>query len=225
MNPLLRRIFQLLLLLIVQAFILFISAGSLFWVEAWAYLGLYFLCLLFAALIMLPKHQEVVIERSKVGEGAKNWDRWLTRLMTIPTLGMLVVAGLDYRFSWEPNFNAAAQFAGGILFLAGYALVVWAMYTNRFFSTVVRIQRERGHVVIKDGPYHYVRHPGYLGMLISSFGGIVLLNSPWALMMWAVYMAIVLIRTSLEDQDLRNELPGYTEYSASTRYRLIPRIW
>jgi protein-S-isoprenylcysteine O-methyltransferase Ste14 len=225
MSPILRRILQLLFLILIQALIMFISAGTVYWIESWIYLGLYFCCLLVAALILLPERQEVVAERSKIGEGAKGWDKWLTRILTIPSLGMLVVAGLDYRYDWMPNFNAAAQIAGGILFLTGYALVVWAMYTNRFFSTIVRIQTERGHVAITDGPYQFIRHPGYLGMLVSSFGGMLLLDSPWALLMWTVYFVLVLVRTRLEDRDLRTELPGYAEYSRVTRYRLFPRIW
>jgi protein-S-isoprenylcysteine O-methyltransferase Ste14 len=225
MNPILRRILQLLLLILVQALIMFISAGTFYWIEAWVYLGLYFCCLVVAALIMLPARQEVMVERSRVGEGAKGWDKWLTRLLTIPSLGMLVVAGLDYRYSWMPDFKAAVQIAGGVFFLVGYAIVVWAMYTNRFFSTIVRIQTERGHITITNGPYHFIRHPGYLGMLISSFGGMLLLNSPWALLVWVIYLTLVLVRTALEDRDLQAELPGYVEYSVVTRYHLIPRIW
>jgi protein-S-isoprenylcysteine O-methyltransferase Ste14 len=99
------------------------------------------------------------------------------------------------------------------------------MYTNKFFSSVVRIQTERNHAAVTTGPYRYVRHPGYMGMLTSALGGVFLLESIWALIPYALYSILVIVRTALEDRTLRAELPGYGEYVARTRYRLIPLIW
>lgn len=225
MNPILRRILQLVILVIIQAALLFLSAWSLAWFEGWLYVSLYFLCLVAASVIMLPGHAEVVAERSKGAVGGKTWDIWLTRLMVIPTFGLLVIAGLDQRFGWQPDFNFFSQLIGVGLFLLGYVVVVWAMISNKFFSSVVRIQTERGHRAVTGGPYRFIRHPGYAGMLVSALGSVLLLRSTWALLPYALYLVTVIIRTALEDKTLRAELTGYDEYARQTRYRLLPGIW
>jgi protein-S-isoprenylcysteine O-methyltransferase Ste14 len=225
MNPILRRIFQLLFLVVIQAVLLFLSAGQLNWAAGWLYIGLYVICLLVAAVIMLPQRKDVIEERSKGSAGGKTWDIWLTRILIIPSLGILVVAGLDERFGWLPDFSLFIQFMGCVLFLVGYAMVIWAMYTNRFFSAVVRIQTERGHAAITGGPYHFIRHPGYVGMMTSALGSVLLLRSPWAMIPFALYVAVVIVRTAQEDGTLQAELPGYADYATQTRYRLFPRIW
>jgi protein-S-isoprenylcysteine O-methyltransferase Ste14 len=112
-----------------------------------------------------------------------------------------------------------------LLFIAGYALVLWAMYTNKFFSQIVRIQTERGHSAVMDGPYRFIRHPGYLGMTLSLLGAVLILDSLWGLVCFGLYLALIFTRTSLEDRTLQAELPGYKEYAARTRYRLLPGIW
>ena len=96
---------------------------------------------------------------------------------------------------------------------------------NRFFSGTVRIQTERGHRVVTGGPYRFVRHPGYLGGVISYLAMPLILGSAWAYIPAAVGMAVTAIRAALEDRTLKKELPGYLEYTQATRYRLIPGIW
>jgi protein-S-isoprenylcysteine O-methyltransferase Ste14 len=225
MNPILKRIIQLLALTVLQAALLCLSAWSLAWLEGWLYVGIYLFLIAAASLVMLPRRAEVVVERSKGTHGGKPWDLFLTRLMAIPSLGMLVVAGLDHRFGWKPDAGFAAQVLGLVLFILGYILVLWAMYTNKFFSSVVRIQKERGHQTITNGPYHFVRHPGYVGMMASALGAVLLLNSAWALIAWGLYGIVVVIRTALEDKTLQVELEGYKEFASNTRFRLIPGIW
>jgi protein-S-isoprenylcysteine O-methyltransferase Ste14 len=145
--------------------------------------------------------------------------------MIFPTLGTLVVAGLDKRWGWTPPLPLWLRIAGGLLFAAGYALVLWAMYTNKYFSQVVRIQSERGHVAVTDGPYRFIRHPGYFAMLASLLGAVFLLDSLYGLICYIVYMTLVVTRTTLEDRTLRLELPGYAKYASRTRYRLFPGVW
>jgi len=99
------------------------------------------------------------------------------------------------------------------------------MVKNRFFSAVVRIQKDRGHRVITDGPYHYIRHPGYVAGIIGALGTPLLLGSKWAFIPIGFMVLIVAIRTALEDKTLQNELEGYREYASRTRYRLFPGIW
>lgn len=225
MSPILKRIFQLLMLVILQAVILFVSAGSLRWSAGWWYIGLYFALLLVASVILLPTRSEVVAERSKGTKGGKSWDLWITRLIAIPTLGVLALAGLDQRWNWTLPLPLWVRLIGALGLGAGYAMVVWAMYSNPYFSQVVRIQSERDHIAVTSGPYRFIRHPGYLGMTISMLGTVLLLDSLWGLICFALYLVLVITRTTLEDRTLRAELPGYPDYVSHTKYRLFPGIW
>ena len=138
---------------------------------------------------------------------------------------MWIVAGLDFRNSWSSGIGSTAQIAALLIVIAGYGLVVWATGTNAFFSQVVRIQSERGHTVISSGPYHYVRHPAYVGMILVMLAAPVMLGSWGALIPGTISAVLMIIRTLLEDKTLQAELPGYIEYTQHVRYRLVPGIW
>jgi protein-S-isoprenylcysteine O-methyltransferase Ste14 len=112
-----------------------------------------------------------------------------------------------------------------VLFGAGFGLVTWSVAVNRFFSSVVRVQADRGHSIVTSGPYTYVRHPGYLGMLMSYPFVSLAIGSWWALIPGALCFAIVLRRAMLEDAYLQRHLPGYREYAGSVAHRLIPGVW
>jgi protein-S-isoprenylcysteine O-methyltransferase Ste14 len=112
-----------------------------------------------------------------------------------------------------------------VVMALGYALFLWAMASNAFFAEGVRIQRERGHTVTAGGPYRYVRHPGYVGAILSQAATPFLLGSAWALIPTAASAALYVARTYLEDKTLREELPGYKEYAQQIRYRLLPGVW
>jgi len=135
------------------------------------------------------------------------------------------VAALDHRFGWSTVFPTWLNILGLVLIGFGYAIAVWALAENRFFSGVVRIQTERGHVVCDNGPYRIVRHPGYAGNTLPLPGIVLALSSAWTLIPAAVALIITVIRTSLEDRTLQNELPGYSDYARRVRYRLIPGIY
>ncbi len=225
MSPIIKRILQLFVLVAIQAALLFGSAGSLQWAAGWWYIGLYFVMLIAASVIFIPNRSEVISERSKGIEGGKPWDILLTRLMTIPALGMLIVGGLDERFAWTSALPLWSRLLGGTFFMVGYVIVLWAMYTNKYFSQIVRIQLDRGHAAVTDGPYRIVRHPGYLGMITSTIGIPAILDSLYCFILVALYAVTVIIRTRLEDRTLHDELPGYAEYQKHTRYRLLPGIW
>ena len=137
----------------------------------------------------------------------------------------LIVCGLDVRWSWSPEVGLPVHLAGLALMVLGFAIISWAMVSNPFFSGAVRIQSERGHTVASGGPYRYVRHPGYVGMILH-FGSLALvLGSLWALLPALINVALFILRTALEDRTLQAELPGYREYAAQTRYRLLPGVW
>jgi protein-S-isoprenylcysteine O-methyltransferase Ste14 len=136
-----------------------------------------------------------------------------------------IVAGLDQRHGWTGSFPLAAQIAALMVCVLGYALVVWATASNAFFSQIVRIQFERGHTVATGGPYHYVRHPAYVGAILYELAVPILLASWWALIVSGLNAILLILRTALEDRTLQAELTGYDEYARQVRYRLLPGIW
>lgn len=224
-----KRLVQMLELLIVQALALFLPFGGIRWPEAWLYLGLYVAFVAAAAVVVLRVNPGVIAERAQVKPGAKNWDLRIGRLMAIFSLGILVVAGLDRRFGWSADWlrlvRPTAQILGTALFIAGYALFDWAMASNPFFSAVVRIQKERGHVAVTGGPYRFVRHPGYMGQSLAALVTPLLLGARWGGVPAVLLVAVIVVRASLEDRTLRAELPGYQEYAQRVRYRILPGVW
>ena len=208
--------------------VLFVAAGRLDWPAAWAYVGLHVSFTIGSRLLALRINPSVLAERARFLESgnAKSWDRLLVALVAL--LGPLLtwtVAGLDRRFAWSPQVAPALQWLALVAVALGYALGTWAMVANAFFSAVVRIQEERGHAVVNQGPYRIVRHPAYAGALVACLAMPVLLGSLWALVPAAMAVAGVVVRTALEDRTLREELPGYAEYARQTRYRLVPGVW
>jgi protein-S-isoprenylcysteine O-methyltransferase Ste14 len=207
---------------------LFVSAGDLRWWQAWVYSVVIFAAGVGGRMWAERRHPGLLAERRQFEKapGVKPWDKVLAPLM-VASIGfpMYIVAGLDHRFGWSPVFPVWLTILGLILCALGYALSVWALVENRFFSSVVRIQRDRGHVVCDSGPYRIVRHPAYAGTLLPLPGIALALGSVWTLIPAAVAVAITLIRTALEDRTLQEELPGYREYAERVRYRLLPGIY
>ena len=217
-----RRFMQVIMQIVLFAVLLFVSAGRLLWPWAWIYLGIYVAGVIANAFI-LPKN--VIEERGKSKENVKEWDKVITTLSIFPSLGLFIVAGLDYRFGWSTKVSIWIQLASLVLMILGYALFVWAMVSNPFFSTAVRIQLDRDHKTATEGPSQYVRHPGYLGFIASNLATALVLGSLWALIPGAITAGLLIVRTALEDSTLRKELDGYKEYAEKVKYRLIPGIW
>jgi protein-S-isoprenylcysteine O-methyltransferase Ste14 len=141
-------------------------------------------------------------------------------------LGTIVLALLDSgRWPLSPSMPAVWRIAGLVGFLSGIGMFVYAMSVNRFFSSVVRIQDDRGHHVIDSGPYGYVRHPGYAGMVLVAATMPLALGSWWAFLPGSVSLLFAFRRLWIEDRFLAANLPGYREYSARVRHRLVPGIW
>jgi protein-S-isoprenylcysteine O-methyltransferase Ste14 len=169
---------------------------------------------------------ELMSERLKPGKGTKKWDKFILSISVPVYLIMLIVSGLDSgRFHWSPALHWSLFILAAILTLFGHSIFLIAKRQNKFFSTVVRIQTERGHTVCDTGLYKIVRHPGYFGMLISTIGFPFLLGSLWSIIPVTISILLLLIRTYLEDKTLISELAGYREYTQKTQYRLIPGVW
>ena len=208
--------------------VLLVCGGDFGWWQAWGY----FLLIIAAGpggrIWAERRHPGLLAERQNMekAQSAKAWDKILAPLMALSvSFPMVIVAGLDHRFGWSPVFPLWLIVLGFLLISLGYALAAWALIENRFFSSVVRIQVDRGHVVCDSGPYRIVRHPGYAGNMLALPGMVLALSSMWTLIPAAVALIITVIRTALEDQALQDELPGYPDYARRVRYRLIPRIY
>ncbi|UCH63916.1 MAG: isoprenylcysteine carboxylmethyltransferase family protein [Fidelibacterota bacterium] len=207
---------------------LFLSAGTLNWAMGWILIGFTVAVTVISRVIVARKHPSLLVERARFAEveDAKRWDRLFVILMALyGPLVVWVVAGLDYRFGWSPSVPATWQVVALVVMILSYSLSVWAMAVNRFFSAVVRIQKDRGHTTVTTGPYRYVRHPSYIGGILAYCAIPVLLDTLWALVPVGVTAILTIVRTALEDRTLLAELEGYSDYAQSVRYRLVPGVW
>lgn len=220
----LKRFGQLALLTLTQAGLLFGSAGRLDWGAGWLYLLLYVSGLVAAAVVMLPAHADVIASRTELAP-KHGWDRAVMVVYSLAGLAILIVGGLDERFDWTAAMAPAWRALGVAGYVAGYGVFVWAMWANAYFAAVSRAQPERGQQVAQGGPYRFVRHPGYAGLLVFAPACAAVLDSTWVLIPAAALMASIVARTAFEDRMLRAELPGYTRYAQRVRYRLIPGVW
>lgn len=221
----LARLGQIVFVLLLQAAILFLSAGTIRWIWAWVFLGISVLCIVVNSIFLMRTDARVVAERGRPKE-TKKWDRVVSGFWSLAQYLLLpCVAGLDMRFEWTGITGFGWNTFGIILYSGGLALFSWAMLANAFFSTAARIQSDRGQIVCRTGPYRYVRHPGYLGVIAQSVGTALLLGSVWALIPAIAAAALIAVRTNLEDRMLRTELAGYSEYTEQVKYRLVPGVW
>jgi len=207
------------------AAILFVAADRWDWVMGWIYMAVY-ACVTVIATLVVPLDPDLIAERTQIKEGVKEWDKRITVIGSVLyPLSILIVAGLDLRFAWSPNVPLALQLVALLTAALGNLLSVWAAAVNRFYGRFVRIQKERGHSVISDGPYRAIRHPGYLGQIIFSLASTLALGSVWALIPAGLFALLLVVRTALEDRTLRDELGGYEAYTRRVRHRLIPYVW
>jgi len=208
--------------------VLLVCGGDFGWWQAWVYSLLIVAAGIGGRIWAERRHPGLLAERQNIEkiQSAKAWDKVLAPLMALSlTFPLVIVAGLDHRRGWSPVFPLWLIVIGFILISLGYAFASWALVENRFFSSAVRIQTDRGHVVCDSGPYRIVRHPGYAGNIPPLLGIVLALGSVWTLIPVAVALIIMVIRTALEDRTLQDELPGYRDYARRVRYRLIPGIF
>ncbi|SDJ36802.1 Protein-S-isoprenylcysteine O-methyltransferase Ste14 [Lutimaribacter saemankumensis] len=208
--------------------LLFVCAGDIGWWQAW----------LFSPMIMAAgiggrfwaerRHPGLTAARQDAGNfrNAKAWDKVLAPLMAVSVAyPLVIVAGLDHRFGWSPDFPLWLNAVGFVMIAFGYAFASWALAENRFFFTATIVRADLGHVVCDTGPYRIVRHPGYAGNILPLFGIVLALDSVWTLIPAAAASIIAVVRTALEDRTLKQELPGYQDYARRVRYRLFPGLY
>ena len=213
-------------MIIATAVIFFMAAGRVDMLRAWLFFSISLIGAIAGGLIMWKFAPELTNNRASVKKGTKTWDKFI--LATFIPVSLLVfpaVAGLDVgRFRWS-ELGISYAVLGIVLALVKFILWHWAIVTNRHFEATVRIQVDRNHRVITDGPYRFIRHPGYLSIIIGCISGSFIIGSLYSLIPASIIIIAVIIRTCLEDRTLQNELPGYSEYVKQTKYRLVPGVW
>ena len=203
------------------AIALFVSTGTVAIPTYWIYLAI--LGTVFVASFVLLDPD---LARERMRPGGKRPPLAL-QFFSIVLVAHWIVAGLDRgRFHWSDTIPGWLQWLSLLALAAAYALCLWAMVVNRFFSSVIRIQSDRGQRVITDGPYAVIRHPGYLAGIIIIVASGLALDSWIALGLLAVFsLPFLLYRAVKEDRVLQTELPGYRDYAERVRWRLIPGVW
>ena len=219
-----RRARQLFIQNLIIGTILFLGSGRPEWVWAWLYLGYSILQILVNFAFMQRTSQELIAERAEGSTRTQPWDRKIATISVPLGLAIFIVAALDERWTWS-TVPLWVNLVGAALLVLGSSLSSWAMLINAYFSTAVRIQQDRGHTVVAEGPYRFVRHPGYLGWAVVGLSVALLFGSLWALIPAGLILVPMIIRTALEDRTLQQELEGYRVYAQQVRYRLVPGVW
>jgi protein-S-isoprenylcysteine O-methyltransferase Ste14 len=205
---------------------LFLPAGTLTWLTGWIYIVLFF-GFFIGVNVWLYKHNPGLLQERMSLErpDQKGWDKILFPLLLILPFVWLVFISLDaVRFHWSP-LPTWLQGVGAIVLLCSFAFFFLTFRENSYLSTVVRIQKDRGHKVVSTGPYHYVRHPMYSAFLPFMVGTPLLLGSWYGILFGLIFMLVVARRAVLEEHTLRQELSGYVDYMTQVKYRLIPFVW
>lgn len=212
---------------LVIAGLLFIPAGTVGWLAGWVFIALLFSVTLVVVRMLARNDTDLLKERisSPIQRNQPLWDRVLLPMFILLFVAWLVLMPLDaVRFNWS-DVSVWLQVLGAL----GIVLSFYGMYLvyreNAYLYPVVKLQEERGQSVVTTGPYRYVRHPMYASSLVLFPATALLLGSWLGLLLSPVLIALIILRTALEDRMLRHGLAGYAGYARTVRYRLIPRVW
>ena len=212
--------------LIIGLMVLFISAGTLAWINGWLYAGLVSIYWVISTVVLARVNPEILNARGNVvKKGTKGFDKIWLFIYPILIFGNLVVMGFDaVRFQWS-FMPFWITILGIVILIPACVIGTWSMAVNRFFEWTARIQDDRQQYVCTTGPYKIIRHPGYAGGIVSILAYPFILGSWWGFVLTGISAIIIVIRTAQEDSMLQNELPGYREYAKQVKYRLIPLVW
>jgi protein-S-isoprenylcysteine O-methyltransferase Ste14 len=202
-----------------------VPAGRIEWPLGWIFIAVVITAFGLSALLVARVNPIIFRARSRFQPGTKKWDLILVAVILPASFIAIPVASLDAgRMGWS-RVPSSVVLIGYALLLSGIAVTAWAQAANPFFEPGVRIQTERAQRVITSGPYRLVRHPGYIAAIAIFIGFPLALASWWGLLPAALAIALLVVRTGLEDRLLQTELPGYADYAQRTRYRLLPGVW
>lgn len=207
--------------LLLVGLLIFLPAGTLYYTGGWLFLGLLFVPMLIAGFVMLFKSPEFLAKRLDAKEKQAT-QKGVLAFSGLMFIAGFVVAGLDHRFGWS-HMPAWVTITASVLFLAAYALYAEVMRENAYLSRTIKV--EEGQKVVDTGLYGIVRHPMYMATVLLFLMMPIVLGSWYALIVFAFYPAIIIVRLKDEEELLSRELPGYTEYKQKVKYRLIPFLW
>jgi protein-S-isoprenylcysteine O-methyltransferase Ste14 len=219
-----RAYVSLLVLFVVIALLLFGSAGTLDYWQAWTFLVVYFAASFAITLYLVKKDPELLRRRMRGGPFAEKQmtQKIIMSLTSLGFIGLIVVPALDHRFGWS-QLPPSIVLAGDVLVALGFLAISFVFRENSFSSATVELTSDQK--VISSGPYAWVRHPMYAGALVMLLGMPVALGSWWGLLVVAVIFAALVWRLIDEERFLSRNLPGYAEYRQKVRYRLLPLVW
>ena len=206
---------------VIIGLLLFLPAGTIFWWQGWLFMGILFVPMFVAGLVMMAKAPDLLRKRlsAKEDEGEQRAVLALSGLMFVAAF---VVAGLGVRFGW-PQLPAWASWVGAVLFLAAYALYAEVMRENAYLSRTIEVQG--GQRVVDTGLYGIVRHPMYSATLLLFLSMPIVLGSQFSFIIMLAYLPIIAKRIRNEEKVLAKGLEGYAEYLTRVKWRLIPHIW
>ena len=227
-DPLIRRMLkQMAVFTAIVAAILFISAGTLVWPQAWIYLAGSVVISLASGFILARRNPDLLRERMRgpMQKDQKPWDKPLVGAIMVLCLLLPIAAGIDAVRLGLSHMPIWLEVLGALLIGFGVYMFHIVMVTNTYATTVVRVQTERGHKVISTGPYAFVRHPMYTGAVFYFLGIALLLGSWWAVGIALLLGVVFAVRSVWEEETLKAELDGYAAYAERVRSRLIPWVW
>ena len=207
--------------LLLVGLLLFLPAGTFAYWQAWLFIGILFVPMFIAGIVLIVRQPELLRKRLDAKEQQQE-QKWVVALSGLMFIAVFVVAGLSLRFGWYmlPDW---AVFVATVVFLAAYALYAEVMRENVWLSRTIEVQENQQ--VVSTGLYGIVRHPMYSATLLLFLSMPLVLGSPWSFAIMLLYIPIIALRIRNEEQVLERELKGYTEYKQRVKYKLIPFIW
>jgi protein-S-isoprenylcysteine O-methyltransferase Ste14 len=200
------------------------GSGRLDLWPGWCFAAFFLLMLAASYLVLDRVAPDLLVERVSLNSGAMPGDTAIVGWLALSPILTCLAAGLDARRNGI-NDDVYPVVIGYLLAIGVSVLTQTAIAANRFYAPLVRIQNDRGHKVVRGGPYQAVRHPGNLGNVALNLGSPLMLASSWAWIPAGISIVLIVVRTAREDHFLRRELPGYDGYARLTRHRLIPGLW
>jgi protein-S-isoprenylcysteine O-methyltransferase Ste14 len=206
--------------------LLFVPAGTLHWAAAWVFLGTIAILGVAGGLWLAKTDPALLAERMRpmMQDNQTAADKKFMLVFGFTALIWFLAIGLDARYH-ASDIPVALQALGWTMLLLSTGFIMWVMRENSFAVPVVKLQTERGHRVVSTGPYAWVRHPMYSGTMLFFVGAPLLLGSWWGVAMAPLFAVLFAIRAGIEERALIEGLPGYAEYTARVRYRLVPGLW
>jgi protein-S-isoprenylcysteine O-methyltransferase Ste14 len=221
-----KLLLQNLIWIVAMGALLFASAGTLHWPAAWALLATSAVLGPACGLWLAKTDPALLAERMRpmMQRDQPAADKKFMLVFGTTALVWFIAIGLDKRFHGS-DIPVALQALGFVMLLLSTGFIMWVMRENSFAAPVIKLQTERGHHVVSTGPYAWVRHPMYSGAVLFFIGVPLLLGSWWGVAMAPLFFVLFAVRSGIEERTLIAGLPGYADYAARVRYRLLPGLW